>query len=148
MTEYGYKYKKLGSEQINLLTAYDVTKNCPVAMKMFDGSKNDKASVKELIKDVLKEGCLYLMDRGFYSPELKKMIAAMKATYIMPLSSNMDAYQEALKHRRGRMKTFIYKRREGIHIIKSVVSGRRIPYEIRPPQIPACSFTALGSLQG
>ena len=121
MTEYGYKYKALGSEQVNLLTAYDVSKNRPVAMKMFDGSKNDKASVKELIKDVLTEGCLYLMDRGFYSPELKEMLADKKATYIMPVSSNMTAYQEALKRGRGRLKTFIYKRREGIHIIKSVV---------------------------
>lgn len=121
MTEYGYKYKALGSEQVNLLTAYDVSKNRPVAMKMFDGSKNDKASVKEMIKDVLIEGCLYLMDRGFYSPELKEMLADKKATYIMPVSSNMTSYQEALKRRRGRMKTFIYKRREGLHVIKSVV---------------------------
>ena len=121
MTEYGYKYKALGSEQVNLLTAYDVSKNRPVAMKMFDGSKNDKASVKEMIKDVLIEGCLYLMDRGFYSSELKEMLADKKATYIMPVSSNMTSYQEALKRRRGRMKTFIYKRREGLHVIKSVV---------------------------
>ena len=136
MTEYGYKYKELGSEQVNLLTAYDVTQNRPVAMKMFDGSKNDKASVKELINDVLVEGCLYLMDRGFYSPELKEKLAEKNATYIMPLSSNMTSYQEALKRRRGRMKTFIYKRREGIHTIKSVVeyqvsvdeNGTRIIY--------------------
>ena len=121
MTEYGYKYRALGSEQVNLLPAYDVSKNRPVAMKMFDGSKNDKASVKEMIKDVLVEGCLYLMDRGFYSPELKEILANKKATYIMPVSSNMTSYQEALKRRRGRMKTFIYKRREGIHVIKSVV---------------------------
>lgn len=78
MTEYGYKYKKLGSEQINLLTAYDVTKGRPVAMKMFDGSKNDKASVKEFIEDVIVEDCLYLMDRGFYSPELKTILAEKK----------------------------------------------------------------------
>ena len=121
MTEYGYKYRELGSEQVNLLTAYDVTKNRPVAMKMFDGSKNDKASVKELIKDVLIKGCLYLMDRGFNSPELKEMLNDKNATYIMPVASNMTSYQEALKRRRGRMKTFIYKRREGMHIIKSVV---------------------------
>ena len=121
MTEYGYKYKQLGSEQVNLLTAYDVTGHRPVAMKMFDGSKNDKASVKEMIEDILIEGCLYLMDRGFYSPELKQMLADKNATYIMPLSSIMTAYKEALKRGRGRMKTFIYKRREGIHTIKSVV---------------------------
>lgn len=136
MTEYGYKYRTLGSEQVNLLTAYDVAKNRPVAMKMFDGSKNDKTSVKEMIRDVLVEGCLYLMDRGFYSPELKEMLADKKATYIMPLSSNMASYQEALKRGRGRMKTFIYKRREGIHVTKSVVeyqvssdeNGTRIIY--------------------
>ena len=61
------------------------------------------------------------MDRGFYSPELKEMLAEKKATYIMPLSSNMTIYQDALKRKRGHMKTFIYKRREGIHVIKSVI---------------------------
>ena len=39
----------------------------------------------------------------------------------MPVPSNMKAYQAALKRGRGRLKTFIYKRREGIHIIRSVV---------------------------
>ena len=90
-------------------------------MKMFDGSKNDKASVKEMIKDIIIEGCLYLMDRGFYSPELKEMLAEKKATYIMPVSSNMTSYKEALKRGRGRLKSFVYKRREGIRTIKSVV---------------------------
>lgn len=99
MTEFGYKYKSIDSEQVNLITAYDVVKNRPVAMRMFDGSKNDKASVKE-------------------------MISYKKATYIMPVSSNMTSYQEALKRRRGRMKTFIYRRKEGIHTIKSVVEYR------------------------
>ena len=121
MTEYGYKYKTSGSEQVNLLTAYDVSKNRPVAMKMFDGSKNDKASVKEMIKDIIIEGCLYLMDRGFYSPELKEMLTENNATYIMPVSSNMTNYQESLKRGRGRLKTFVYKRREGMHTVKSIV---------------------------
>ena len=121
MTEYGYKYKTLGSEQVNLLTAYDVTKKRPIAMKMFDGSKNDKSSVKEMIKDIVLNDCLYLMDRGFYSPELKDMLAEKKATYIMPVSSGMTAYQDALRRGRGRMKTFIYKQQNGIHTIKNVV---------------------------
>lgn len=124
MTEYGYKYKQIGSEQVNLLTAYDVTRNRPVAMKMYDGSKNDKASVKEMIEDIIVEGCLYLMDRGFYSPELKRVIAEHHATYIMPAYSSMDTYKEALKRTRGRLKSFIYKKKDGIHTTKSVVEYR------------------------
>ena len=38
----------------------------------------------------------------------------------MPLTSNMTTYQEAPKRGRGRLKTFICKRREGIHVINSV----------------------------
>ena len=121
MTEFGYKYKTLGSEQVNLLTAYDISKSRPVAMKMFDGSKNDKVSVKEMIQDILVEDCLYLMDRGFNSPELKETLADHKATYIMPVPSNMTTYQEALKRGRGRLKTFIYKHKQGLHTIKSIV---------------------------
>ena len=33
----------------------------------------------------------------------------------------MTAYQEALKRGRGRLKTFVYKRKEGLRTIKSVV---------------------------
>ncbi len=124
MTEYGYKYKKSGCEQVNLLTAYDTGRNRPVAMKMFDGSKNDKASVKEMIRDISVQGCLYLMDRGFYSKDLKTAIADNNGTYIMPAYSNTDSYKEALKRGPGRLHTFIYKRREGIRSRKSVVEYR------------------------
>ena len=136
MTEFGYKYKKLGCEQVNLLTAFD-TVNCrPVAMKMFNGSMNDKASVKELIDDVLIEKCLYLMDRGFHCPEMKEKIAQVQGTYIMPVCSHMNSYKEAMKRGPGRLKTFLYKHRDGIHMerdkveyrVSSESSGTRVIY--------------------
>ena len=48
---------------------------------MFDGNKNDKTSVKEMIEHIIIEGGLYLMDLGFNSPDLKKVLADKKATY-------------------------------------------------------------------
>ena len=136
MTEFGYKHKKLGCEQVNLLTAFD-TINCrPVRMKMFDGSKNDKASVKELIDDVLIEKCLYLMDRGFQCDEVKQKIASVHGTYIMPVCSLTNSYKEAMKRGPGRLKAFTYTHREGINMeddlveyrIASDSSGTRVIY--------------------
>ncbi|MCI6199631.1 MAG: transposase [Proteobacteria bacterium] len=124
MTEFGYKHKKLGCEQVNLLTAFD-TINCrPVAMRMFDGSKNDKASVKELIDDVLIEKCLYLMDRGFQCDEVKQKIASVHGTYIMPVCSLTNSYKEAMKRGPGRLKAFTYTNREGIHTEEDLVEYR------------------------
>ena len=124
MTEFGYKHKKLGCEQVNLLTAFD-TINCrPVAMRMFDGSKNDKASVKELIDDVLIEKCLYLMDRGFQCDEVKQKIASVHGTYIMPVCSLTNSYKEAMKRGPGRLKAFTYTHREGIHTEEDLVEYR------------------------
>ena len=124
MTEFGYKHKKLGCEQVNLLTAFD-TINCrPVAMRMFDGSKNDKASVKELIDDVLIEKCLYLMDRGFQCDEVKQKIASVHGTYIMPICSLTNSYKEAMKRGPGRLKAFTYTHREGIHTEEDLVEYR------------------------
>ena len=124
MTEFGYKHKKLGCEQVNLLTAFD-TINCrPVAMRMFDGSKNDKASVKELIDDVLIEKCLYLMDRGFQCDEGKQKIASVHGTYIMPVCSLTNSYKEAMKRGPGRLKAFTYTHREGIHTEEDLVEYR------------------------
>ena len=124
MTEFGYKHKKLGCDQVNLLTAFD-TINCrPVAMRMFDGSKNDKASVKELIDDVLIEKCLYLMDRGFQCDEVKQKIASVHGTYIMPVCSLTNSYKEAMKRGPGRLKAFTYTHREGIHTEEDLVEYR------------------------
>ena len=124
MTEFGYKHKKLGCEQVNLLTAFD-TINCrPVAMRMFDGSKNDKASVKELIDDVLIEKCLYLMDRGFQCDEVKQKIASVHGTYIMPVCSLTNSYKEAMKRGPGLLKAFTYTHREGIHTEEDLVEYR------------------------
>lgn len=121
MTEYGYKYRELGTEQINLLTAIDVANNHPIAMKMFDGSKTDKVSVKELIGDISIKECLYLMDRGFYSRELKDIIASRNSTYIMPLSPNLTLWKKASKRPRGRLKSFVYSRKDGIHTRRDVI---------------------------
>lgn len=105
-------------------------------MKMFNGSMNDKASVKELIDDVLIEKCLYLMDRGFHCPEMKEKIAQVQGTYIMPVCSHMNSYKEAMKRGPGRLKTFLYKHRDGIHMerdkveyrVSSESSGTRVIY--------------------
>ena len=124
MTEFGYKYRKFESMQVNLLTAYDVARNRPVSMKMFDGSKNDRAAAKEMIRDISSEGCLFLMDRGFHSPGLKEALAAKNDTYIMPVSSNMNKYREAMNRGRGRLKSFVYLRREGIRSVRCAVEYR------------------------
>lgn len=122
MTEYGYKYHKLGSEQVNLLTAFDTGKGRPIMMRMFDGSKTDKVSVMEMIGDMEVRNCLFLFDRGFYSKDLKTAVESKDSAYIMPLSENLLDYKNVISSRgRGRLKTFLYEHREGIKTAKDVV---------------------------
>ena len=50
LSEFGYKASKLGTEQINWLTAYDVVDSQPLLSHIYSGADPDKISVKALFK--------------------------------------------------------------------------------------------------
>ena len=121
MTRYGYKYRKIQAEQVNLLAAFDIATGSPILMRMFDGNMVDKASVKGFVDGLGVTDCLLLFDRGFHSEELKTAIESKKCSYIMPLSANLLRHKEAMKRERGRLKEFVYSHKEGIRTEKDIV---------------------------
>ena len=49
LAEKGYKFKRLGEAQINLLMAYDVNIGMPLLSRIYEGASNDKVSVKDFL---------------------------------------------------------------------------------------------------
>ena len=54
------------------------------------------------------KGKLFIMDKGFYSKENISYLAGQRANYIMPLSSNLESYRNAMKPVRDRDAQFLY----------------------------------------
>ena len=52
LAEKGYKFQKLGEEQVNLLMAYDVNTGVPLVSRIYEGASNDKVSVKDFVDQV------------------------------------------------------------------------------------------------
>jgi hypothetical protein len=94
--EAGYKFSALNDDQVNLLMGYDVTTMTPLFSRMFRGSCNDKAAVKDLFDILTISGILLMMDRGFYSEGNLKLFKKNGNTYIIPVPSNTNVFKKAM----------------------------------------------------
>lgn len=105
----GYKAKEVKGEQMNLLVALDIATHLPFATKVFPGYMVDKTDFIEFIRPLGDiKGKLFIMDTGFHSKENISYFAGQGANYIMPLSSNLESYRNAIKPARGRNAQFLY----------------------------------------
>ena len=113
----GYKFRKLGEEQINLLMAYDVNTGIPLLSRVFDGGLSDKLSVKDLVNEVEIQNMLFIVDRGFYSASNLELFSQNGNSYIIPIpnSNNLtkDAVAELVFTRR-----FVYKKEKKASVIE------------------------------
>lgn len=105
----GYKAKEVKGEQMNLLVALDIATHLPLATKVFPGYMVDKTDFIDFIKPLgeIKDK-LFIMDTGFYSKENIEYLVKQEANYIMPLSSNLEGYKNAIKPFKGRNAQFLY----------------------------------------
>ena len=94
--EAGYKFSTLKEDQVNLLMGYNISTMMPVFSRMFRGSCNDKAAIKELCEVLTISGILLVVDRGFYSKSNLKMFSDNGNTYIIPIPSNEPAFTKAM----------------------------------------------------
>lgn len=105
----GYKAKEVKGEQMNLLVALDIDTHLPLATKVFPGYMVYKTDFIEFIRPLGDmDGKLFIMDTGFYSKENISYLAGQGANYIMPLSSNLESYRNAMKSARGRNAQSLY----------------------------------------
>ena len=109
LSAFGYKAKKLGTAQINWMTAYDVETKLPLCNEMFNGADPDKTAVEGLFGRFRFENTLFLVDRGFNTSKDKELFSSNGNTYIVPMISgrtDYDAVYEALKF--DKRKSFVY----------------------------------------
>ena len=97
LSEFGYKAAKLGSEQINWLTAYDVVDGLPLMSHIYSGADPDKISVQALFEKCVFSNTEFLVDRGFNTDQDKKLMSANGNTYIVPMISNRKDYASVVE---------------------------------------------------
>ena len=109
LSAFGYKAKKLGTAQINWMTAYDVETKLPLCNEMFNGSDPDKTAVEAMFSRFHFENTLFLVDRGFNTAKNKALFSSDGNTYIVPMISGRDDYEavyEVMKF--DKRKSFVY----------------------------------------
>ncbi len=96
LSEFGYKAAKLGTEQINWLTAYDVVSKEPLLSQIYSGADPDKVSVKALFERYHFTNTEFLVDRGFNTKVDKELMSQDGNTYIVPMISSRKDYKYVL----------------------------------------------------
>ena len=97
LSEFGYKARKLGTEQVNWLTAYDVAENTPLLSQICSGADPDKISVQHLFEKYEFKNTQFLVDRGFNTEADKKLMSSNGNTYIVPMISGRNDYESIIK---------------------------------------------------
>ena len=96
LSEFGYKAAKLGTEQINWLTAYDVVDGLPLLSHIYSGADPDKISVQSLFERYSFSNTEFLVDRGFNTATDKDLMSTNGNTYIVPMISNRADYASVI----------------------------------------------------
>lgn len=111
LSAFGYKAKKLGTAQVNWMSAYDVVTGQPLCNEMFNGSDPDKTAVQVLFDKFSFKDTLFLVDRGFNTEKDKALMSADGNKYIVPMISGRKDYSfvyDQLKF--DKRKYFIYEK--------------------------------------
>lgn len=96
LAEPGYKRAKLGSDQVNLLMAFDVESGTPMLSRFYEGAALDKSCVRDLLTRAELTGKLFVVDSGFFSGPNLAAFTEDGNSYIIPLRKNMRACKDAV----------------------------------------------------
>ena len=96
LAEPGYKRGRLGSDQVNLLMAYDVETGRPMLSRMYEGAALDKACVRDLLTRAELSNKMFVADAGFYSKGNIEAFTSGGCSYIIPLHRRLLACKEAV----------------------------------------------------
>ena len=128
LAEKGYKFKKLGEPQINLLMAYDVNTGIPLMSRIYEGASTDKVSVKDFMNQVELRDMLFIVDRGFYSVENINLFSSNGNAYIIPLGKNLNTCKAAV-HSLEMHDRFMYQKGKKASVIEykdDIIDGYRV----------------------
>lgn len=109
LSAYGYKAAKLGSGQVNWMTAYDIDKKVPLASQMFNGADPDKTAIQSLFERFDFKETLFVVDRGFNTDRDKELMSSNGNSYIVPMIQGRKDYREIHENLSfDKRKNFIY----------------------------------------
>ena len=109
LADVGYKAQTLKAPQINVLIAYDPKNNIPLLYRTYRGSTIDKKACEELLLYYDFKNINFVIDRGFFSPSILKIMSENGNSYIVPLPAsdkNFKRIKENIEYSSGE---FIYK---------------------------------------
>lgn len=109
LAEPGYKLNLMKAPQVNLLIAYDIKQNIPLLYRTFRGSSVDKKSVVELLESRSFTDTKFVVDRGFFSDTVIKLMSQNGNRYIIPVPSNCNHFKRIKKTLTYSSGEFVYK---------------------------------------
>lgn len=109
LAEPGYKLNQLKASQVNLLIAYDIKTRIPLMYRTYRGSSVDKRSVIDLLESRSFTDTKFIVDRGFFSDTVIKLMSMNGNRYIMPVPSNNKDFKRIKKTLAYTSGEFVYK---------------------------------------
>ena len=128
LAEKGYKFKKLGESQINLLMAYDVNTGIPLLSRIYSGSSADKVSIKDFLDLAEIKDMLFVIDRGFYSTDNINLFSNNGNAYIIPLAKSLNTCKKAV-HSLEMDDHFMYQKGKKASVVEykdAIIDGYRV----------------------
>ena len=122
MASFGNKYRKLGNEQQNFMTVFDVDRNHPLSVSAFDGGTLEKTEVKNLFNRYSFANAVFIVDSGFYSPSNIKLFSENGNKYVVPLPGTYTKIYNQMKPEGGFAGEFTYKKGSGKKSHASIIS--------------------------
>lgn len=104
----GYKMNLLKAPQVNVLIAYDVKAKTPLMYRTYRGSSVDKKSCVSFLRSRRFTSTKFIVDKGFRSPEVLKLMSENGNSYIIPVNNN-DKNFTRIKSALEYTEEFIYK---------------------------------------
>lgn len=129
LSEFGYKFRKYGTPQMNWITAYDIDNKKTLTSAIVNGSEPDKISVLTLFERHVFTNTEFLVDRGYNTEYDKELMSKDGNTYIVPMISSRNDYKKVIKDLKfDKRRYFVYKKKKYSSIIyyqEFIINGIR-----------------------
>lgn len=83
-SEFSRKSRIKGTQDLNLIYAYDIAKDEPVASAVYPGNMLDYTAFRDFIKTYPVEKGFLIMDKGFDDKQSKEIMKEQNITYLIP----------------------------------------------------------------
>lgn len=110
LAEPGYKLNILKSDQVNVLIAYDTRTNEPLMYRTYRGSSVDCKSCEHFLESRSFENVKFVVDKGFYTRTLLKLMSENGNSYIIPVPTRNKDFKRIRDNLQYDSGEFVYKK--------------------------------------